>query len=157
VFVVEGMTGRFEDLVNLSLQKRRTDRPNHGQDYVVGFEYQVIDNQGSSDALRGGKQQAAALYDMVAPSRDATRPVGEWNHARLLVRGHHAEHWLNGVKVVDTSLDSPEVISGIAERWTRGSGVFELLANQPRKECPISLQNHGNDAWFRNIKIRGLD
>src|SRR5690349_2241835 len=149
VFVLEGMMGRFEDMVELSLKKRRTGRPDHGQDYVIGFEYQVIDNTSNRDALRGGKQQAAALYDMVAPSRDVTRPVGEWNHARLVVRGKHTEHWLNGVKVVDTTLDSPEVFAGIAERWGMSSGVFEMLAKQPRKRCPISLQNHGNDAWFR--------
>ena len=51
---------------------------------------------------------AAALYDLVAPPKDFTKPVGEWNSARIVVRGWHVEHWLNGRKTVDVDLASPE-------------------------------------------------
>jgi hypothetical protein len=64
---------------------------------------------------------------------------------------------MNGVKVVDSSLDSPEALQGIGTRWKAAPQVDELLAKQPKKDCPISLQNHDNDAWFRNIKIRRLN
>ena len=91
---------------------------------------------------------------MFPPSRDVTRPVGEWNHSRLVARGEHVEHWLNGVKVVDASLDTPEVARETGVRWGVGSPVNELLVKHPRKICQISLQNHETDAWFRNLKIR---
>jgi 3-keto-disaccharide hydrolase len=145
---------KFEDWVQYSLLHRRPDRPGKGQEYVIGFEYQVIDNGKHADARRGSKYQAAALYDLVGASQDVTRPVGEFNHARLVVKGNHVEHWLNGVKVVDADL--AEAARAAAARWGDDSMVYKLLSTQPRKETPISLQNHGDAAWFRDIKIRAL-
>jgi hypothetical protein len=154
LFVKEQRGAKFEDTLNASFNPR-LDRQAKGQDYVVGFEYQLVDNQKNSDATRGGAlHQAGALYDVQEPSRDATRPVGEFNHSRLVVRGDRVEHWMNGEKVVDGSLKSPTVAAAMAKRWGAASPVYDLLVNQPRKRCPISLQNHGNDAWFKNIKIR---
>jgi hypothetical protein len=147
---------KFEDWVNASLKNRPAGRPASGQDYVIGFEYQLLDNALNPDARNGATHRAGALYDVFAPSRDATGPVGEFNHSRLLVRGSHVEHWLNGAKVVDGSLAAPEVAQGAARRWGAGSPVYELLVKQPRKACPISLQNHDSEAWFRNIKLRAI-
>ena len=93
---------------------------------------------------------------MVAPSSAAARPVGEFNHSRIVVRGNHVEHWLNEMKVVDSSLDSPAALAGIEKRWAAAPHVLELLTKQPKKDCPISLQNHGDEAWFRAIRIRKL-
>src|SRR5581483_9356055 len=126
------------------------------QDYVIGFEFQLIDDAANGDAVNP-KQNSGALYDMVAPSAHVTRPAGQFNQSRLVVRGNHVEHWINGVKVVDASLDSAEVREGIRARWGAGSSVAGLLENQPARECPISLQNHSDAAWFRNLKIRRLD
>ena len=151
-----GPSKKFEDMANASFRNKRTDRPAKGQDYVVGFEYQVLDNALNPDAKRGTNHQAGALYDMIPPLKDATLPVGEFNHSRLVVKGDHVEHWLNGVKVVDGSLNDPAVEKGTAARWGVGSPVYELLVKHPRKACPISLQNHSSDAWFKNIKIREL-
>ncbi|MCB0847332.1 MAG: DUF1080 domain-containing protein, partial [Bacteroidetes bacterium] len=78
--------------------------------------------------------------------------AGEWNQIRLVIKGDHVEHWLNGHKVVEYSLGSPE--------WK------ELVANSKWKDHPdygqfrkghIGLQDHGNQIWFKNVKIRGLD
>ena len=158
VFLLDGPMPRFEDRVNAAMKNRRTDRPAKDQEYVIGFEYQITDNAGNSDAKRNGpRHQTAALYDMFAATRDVTRPVGEFNHLRLVVKGDHVEHWLNGEKVVDASLKAPEVGESVAKRWGRESPVYDLLANQPRKSCQISLQNHDDVAWFKNIKIRRLD
>jgi hypothetical protein len=147
---------KFEDRANASFQNKRTDRPAKGQEYVVGFEYQVLDNALNPDALHGTTHLAGALYDMFPPAKDMTRPVGEFNHSRLVVKGDHVEHWLNGGKVVDASLNAPEVAKGTGARWGVGSPVYELLVKHPRKACQISLQNHSSDAWFKNIKIRQL-
>ena len=158
VWLLAGPRPRFEDLANDSAIHRRTDRPAKAQEYVVGFEYQITDDAANPDALRNGPLHCtAALYDIFAAARDVTRPVGEFNHARLVVRGKHVEHWLNGEKVVDASLDAPEVAAAMAKRWGEGAPIYKLLVEQPRRQCQISLQNHGDEAWFKNLKIRVLD
>jgi DUF1680 family protein len=154
VMLVSGKFKRFEDSVQESILHRRQDRPVKGQEYVVGFEYQMIDNAVHADARRGPKYQAGALYDLVGPTQDVTRPIGEFNHSRLVVKGNHAEHWLNGVKVVD--VDLAEAAKASDKRWGADSEVYRLLTTQPRGECQISLQNHNDPAWFRNIKLRRL-
>ena len=145
----------FEALVNFSVAHRQPRRA-IGQEYVVGFEYQLIDDKLNEDARRGAIHQTGALYDMMPPVRAASRPVGEFNHARLIVRGSHVEHWLNGVKVLEASLGGPEIAAHSAHRWGAGSPIYELLVKQPHHDCPISLQNHDAAAWFRNLKIRRL-
>lgn len=156
LYVKQERGGKFEDTLNASFNPR-LERTAKGQDYVIGFEFQLVDNQKNPDATRGGAlHQAGALYDVQSPSKDATKPVGEFNHSRLVVRGGHVEHWMNGEKVVDASLKSPAVAASMAKRWGVTSPVYDLLVNQPKQRCPISLQNHGDDAWFKNIKIREL-
>jgi hypothetical protein len=156
LFIPAGM-GKWEDRLKAALSAARPPRPDKGQDYVIGFEYQLTDNVTNPDALANGpKHQTAALYDVEPPSKDATRPVGEFNRSRLVVKGDRVEHWLNGEKVLETSLKSPAVAESMKKRWGADSPVYNLLVNQPRARCAISLQNHGDEAWFKNIKIRIL-
>lgn len=148
---------KFELTVDDFSKNRLTERPTgKGQDYVVGLEYQVIDNSANADALSAQTHSAGALYDIAAPSKDATKPVGQWNHSRLVVKGSHVEHWLNGEKVVDASIAADALKPLLTKRWGQTPVVLDLLSGQPHKECPISLQNHGDEAWFRNIKIKKL-
>lgn len=148
---------KFETMVENGFENRITQRPDHGQDYVVGFEYQITDDSSNRDATSNPKHTAGALYDMVVPSQHVSRPIGEFNHSRIVLRGNHVEHWLNGVKVVDAPLNGTEELQDVARRWSTAPHVTELLSKQPKKDCPISLQNHGNQAWFRSIKIRPLN
>jgi len=155
VFLTGPPAPRFEDLVIRALANRPAARPSRGQEYVIGFEYQITDNLRNSDATHGGPHhQTAALYDIFGPRADRTRPIGEFNHSRLVVRGTHVEHWLNGDKVLEAALDAPEVRLAMTRRWGGGSRVWQLLVQQPHARCPVSLQNHGDEAWFKNIKIR---
>lgn len=158
VWLLDQRVPHFEDNVVAAMAKRRADKPAKGQEYVIGFEYQITDNLANPDATANGAlHRTAALYDMFAAAKDATRPVGEFNRSRIVVRGDHFEHWLNGEKVLEGSLKAPEIAKASAKRWGENSPVYDLLVKQPRKQCQISLQNHGDEAWFRNLRIRRLD
>jgi hypothetical protein len=157
VMLLDQRPPKFEDQVIAAMKNRRTDVPAKGVEYVIGFEYQITDNSANPDASRNGAtHQAAALYDMFAATKDATKKVGEFNRGRIVVKGDRFEHWLNGEKIVEGSLKAPEIARGVAKRWGEGSPVYNLLVNQPRQECQISLQNHNDAAWFKNIRIRKL-
>lgn len=126
------------------------------KEYVVGFEYQMIDDARHADAKVDAKHSCGSLYGMVAPSRAVARPAGEWNRSRIVFRGDSVEHWMNGVKIVATSLNEPTALQGLAERWGVQHPVYRMLAERPKKRTPIVLQNHGNRAWFKNLRVREL-
>jgi hypothetical protein len=152
----------FEQQVEFEYQnrpsKRETVGPGGGyEEYPVAFEYQVIDSAHHPDALRGARYRAGALYSMSPVTQIADRPAGEWNSSRIVVQGKRVEHWLNGVKVVETRLDAPEVRESIEKRWHAAPGIRKLLLEQPVAESPVALQHHVDEAWYRNIKIRRLE
>ena len=158
---VKAADSKFENTVAAALTMEWFSRSvvpsgGHAQIYPVGFEYQMIDNARHPDAKRGAVYQTGALYSMVQPSTAASKPVGEFNESRLVVRGNHFEHWLNGQKVVDVTVTAGLLNHLLGKRWGEGSEALRLLAEQPKRECPITLQNHGDPAWFRDIKIRQL-
>jgi hypothetical protein len=159
VWLYDKMVPRFEDNVVAAMKTRRTDKPTaKGQEYVIGFEYQITDNTSNPDAVsRGPLHATAALYDMFAAAKSPVKPVGEFNQSRIVVKGDHFEHWLNGEKVLEGSLKAPEIAQASAKRWGASGPVYDLLVNQPKRQCQLSLQNHGDEAWFRNLRIRRLD
>ncbi|HYP14584.1 MAG TPA: DUF1080 domain-containing protein [Bryobacteraceae bacterium] len=148
----------WEQKVAFELDKKVSQRshagPGRRSEYTVAFEYQVIDNDRHKDAQRGPLYQAGALYSMIPASQPATKPVGEWNHARIVLRGDNFEHWLNGVRVAEGSLKGKEVTEAVEKRWKPAPEVRDMLLRSTRPRWPIALQNHGDEAWFRNIKLR---
>jgi hypothetical protein len=120
------------------------------QTYYSGPEYQLLDNVKGGDRFNP-KHLAGALYDLVAPPKDLTQPVGAWNHTRIIVRGWHIEHWLNGEKIVDVDLASPE---GVALKMHSKFSSMPHFAAFARGH--IALQDHDGMVAFRNIKIRDL-
>ena len=118
--------------------------------YHSGPELQILDNARHADG-RVPETSAGSNYALHAPTRDATRPVGEWNAVRLLVRGNHVEHWLNGEQVVEYELGSADWQARV-----RRSKFNDWPPYGRARSGRIVLQDHGDVVAFRNIKIRAL-
>jgi hypothetical protein len=116
----------------------------------TGLEMQVLDDSRHADG-KNPKTSAGALYALIAPKDKKLNPVGDWNHARLLVRENHVEHWLNGRKVVEYELGSPELNDLIA-----ASKFSKMPGFAKEKTGYICLQHHHEDVSYRNVKIRRL-
>jgi hypothetical protein len=115
--------------------------------YESGPEYQILDNARGEPPL----EQAGGLFALYPPTSDRTRPVGQFNHALIIVDHGKVQHYLNGMKVAEYEIGSPEFRAKVAaskfKRWPQfatGQAGF------------IALQNHGDDVAFKNIKIRAL-
>ena len=119
---------------------------------ALGFEYQILDDDRHPDALNGPTRMAGALYDMIPPGeRKRLEPVGAWNEARIVFDGGHGEHWLNGELVVEFDLGTSRFDSLLsASKYAGIEGFAEARTGH------IVLQDHGDDVWFQNLKIRRL-
>ena len=139
-----------------SAKKELVKPGSDAQVYPVAFEYQVIDDSKHPDALRNQSSRAGALYRMAAPTQAAAKPVGEFNQGRIVLRGKHVQHFLNGIKVVEIDLDAPQVRASIEQRWAADNPVRDLLEKMPKALTPVAIQHHNDVAWYRNVKIRPL-
>lgn len=121
---------------------------------ALGFEFQVLDDDRHPDAKAGvgGNRTAGGLYDLIAPGpQKRMRPVGEWNEGRIVFRGSHGEHWLNGEKVVEYDLGTPRMAALLA-----ASKYATIPGFADRRRGHIVLQDHNDSVWYRNIRIRPL-
>ena len=150
---------RFSDF-ELSLEFRITEGANSGVKYFVdgrssiGLEYQILDDARHPDAKQGrdGNRTLASVFAL-DPGSDAkpTARIGEWNTARIVSRGAHVEHWLNGEKVVEY-----ERFTGGFRRQVQASKYKNTTGFGEWRDGHILLQDHGDAVHFRNLKIRPL-
>ena len=161
--------GRTGDLITvaeygdfeLSFEWRIAPGGNSGVLYRVGLgeaavprtgpEYQILDNAKAKDT-KVMNHLAGSLYDL-GPATPAhlPKPVGEWNSARIVIRGWKIEHWLNGTKIIAVDLASPEGKAMIAGSKFKAWPKFATLSRGH-----IALQDHGDVVSFRSIKLREL-
>ncbi|MFD0796060.1 DUF1080 domain-containing protein [Maribacter chungangensis] len=124
-----------------------------GEPYQTGLEIQLLDNDKHPDAKNGPTRQAGALYDLVPPPSDVTKPVGEWNTAIITINHETNEGTsvLNGVEVAKFPVNGEALQTLLKgskfENWD-GFGLY--------KTGKIALQDHGDVVSFRNIKIKEL-
>jgi hypothetical protein len=119
--------------------------------YFSGPEYQLLDNATHGDG-KNPLTSAGSCYAIYAPTRDATRPIGQWNESRIVINKGKAEHWLNGEKVVQYDMNSDEwkakVLGSKFKEWP----IFGVA-----RRGHIAIQQHGARVAFRNLKIMTLD
>ena len=119
---------------------------------ALGFEYQVLDDSGHPDA-EDPTHRAGALYDLIAANeRKVLQPVGAWNSARIVFVGNRGQHWLNGRKVVEYELGTAEFDSLYAD-----SKYAPIDGFADRRKGHIVLQDHTDDVWFRDLRIREIE
>lgn len=118
---------------------------------ALGFEYQMMDDSGLSGKA-AKDNSTAALYDLVPPhANKILNPLGEFNSGRIIFNGNHGEHWLNGKKVLEYDLGSEQF-----DTLLQQSKFKDIPGFAAKKRGHIVLQDHAEEAWFRNIKIRKL-
>ncbi|MES2733069.1 MAG: DUF1080 domain-containing protein [Bacteroidota bacterium] len=161
--------GEYDDF-ELTADFRLTEGANSGIKYFVveqqpkpagsafGLEFQVLDDDKHPDAKLGknGNRTIGSLYDLIPAKDKKVNPIGQWNHARIVSRGKHVEHWLNGKKVLE---------------YERGSQEFRQLVAGSKYAAPeynnngrfgeaskgrLLLQDHGDAVSYKNIKVRKL-
>lgn len=118
--------------------------------WQTGPEMQVLDNNGHPDA-KIHKHRAGDLYDLIASSTETVKPAGEWNAVEIIARDGKLDFFLNGSNVVSTTLWDDawkQLVAGSKFKQWPGFGTY--------KKGHISLQDHGNSVWYRNIKIKRL-
>ena len=133
---------------NSGIMYRVTEAGEHS--YESGPEMQVLDDARHPDG-KSRLTAAGADYGLYPSPEGVVRPAGEWNAVRILVKGNHVEHWLNGVKVVEYELASPDL-----ERRVQDSKFREWPIYGRAAKGRIALQDHGDWVAYRNIKIREL-
>lgn len=126
------------------------DTAKYKNTYNTGPEMQVLDNNGHPDA-KIHKHRAGDLYDLIASSKETVKPVGEWNHAEIISNKGKLDLFLNGTNVVSTTMwddNWRQMLANSKFKTMEGFGTF--------KKGKIALQEHGDEVWYKNIKIRKL-
>jgi hypothetical protein len=151
---------KFKDF-DLSFEWKVTPVGNSGVMYNVdeagrapwhsGPEYQVADDTKHPDG-KNPKTSTASLYALRAPNdRKKLKPVGEWNESRIVSRRGKIEHWLNGEKVLEFDWNDPQLRADVKK-----AKFGEFATFMAKDEGHIVFQHHGEEVWYRNIRIKRL-
>lgn len=123
--------------------------------YHSAPEYQLLDDARHADAKAGknGNHKSGSLYDMIPAVPQNAKPAGEWNEAKIVAKNGNMEFWQNGVKVVVFQMGNDSWKKLCADSKFKDWADF---VNNPVKDGYIGLQDHGNEIWFKDIKLKVL-
>lgn len=149
------MEWKIDSAGNSGILYLGSEDPKYRAIYMTAPEMQVLDNAAHPDAKLGteGNRQAGSLYDLIPARPQNFKGAGEWNQAELIVKDKHVKHIQNGKVVVEYEYGTPMWDALVAR------SKFPALNpdwNKLQEEGYIGLQDHGNNVWFRNIKIKEL-
>ena len=150
---VLSMEWRISEAGNSGIFWGIKELPELGQPYETGPEIQVLDNEKHPDGKNGTSHQSGALYDMVSPSKDVTKPVGEWNLCEITIdhKTNTGMVVLNDIEIVNFPVNDPEWSAMVSKSKFADWKHFGKYTTGK-----IGVQDHGNGVAFRNIKIKEL-
>ncbi len=117
---------------------------------MSGPEFQILDDVGHADGEHP-LTAAGSLYGMYAAKNKKSRPAGTWNEVRVIVTGNNITHYLNNVKVVEAEIGSDD--------WNRRleeSKFMDWVNYAQNSRGHIAFEDHGDEVWFRNIRVKTL-
>lgn len=119
--------------------------------YMTGPEFQIVDDEGYPGEPEDTQLTGSVYHMYAATAGKKLNPVGEWNESRIVVDNNKAEHWVNGSKVAEYTIQSDDWKAKISSSKWKDFPQFGV----PEKGH-IALQDHRNEVWFRNLKIKTL-
>ena len=122
----------------------------YGEAYLTGPEMQILDNSSHTDGQYLA-HRAGDLYDMIPAAFVTASGPNDWNRVRIIVKEGHVEHWLNGYKLLEF-----DMWDDMWDERIKNSKFKEMPAFGTGRSGHIVLQDHRDEVWFRNIKIRSL-
>jgi hypothetical protein len=141
---------KIDSCGNSGIMFNVVEDPKYRTPWLTGPEMQVLDNECHPDA-KIEKHRSGDLYDLIKSSKETVKPAGEWNTAKIISNKGKYEFWLNGTRVVEFTMHDAKWDALVA-----GSKFKSMPDFGKATKGRLSLQDHGDKVWFRNIKIREL-